>query len=90
MSSLAHGDKKAGEPDSHANTSTASDEVDAAWEFLDKHRDTGGVADVNLGKLRSKIDWRIVPLMFCCYTMQFLDKVIYNVSFHFLISHQIK
>lgn len=55
-------------------------EVDAAWKFLDEHRDVDGVDQVNLKKLRMKIDWRIVPLMFGCYTMQFLDKVIYNVS----------
>lgn len=28
-----------------------------------------------------RIDYRIVPLMFCCYLMQFLDKVLINVSF---------
>lgn len=27
-----------------------------------------------------KIDWRIIPIMFACYTMQFLDKVLINVS----------
>ena len=29
--------------------------------------------------LRRKIDWRIIPIMFCCYTMQFIDKVLLNV-----------
>src|SRR5690554_1402540 len=56
--------------------------VDAAWKFLDANR---GVEDVHategeLRGLRRKIDFRIVPMMFCCYTMQFLDKVILNVS----------
>lgn len=55
-------------------------EVDAAWKFLNEHRDVSGVDEVNLASLRRRIDWHIVPLMFCCYTMQFLDKVIYNVS----------
>lgn len=65
----------------HADTdSTASGEVDAAWAFLQEHRNVEGVDQVDLKALRTRIDWRIVPLMFCCYTMQFLDKVIYNVS----------
>ena len=52
-------------------------DVDAAWKFINDH----GNADdtVNLAALRRKIDWHIVPLMFLCYTMQFLDKVILNV-----------
>lgn len=33
-----------------------------------------------LKALRTKVDWRIVPIMFLCYTMQFLDKVLLNVS----------
>lgn len=56
------------------------DNVDAAWQFLNEHRDAQGVDAVNLSALRRKIDWHIVPLMFLCYTMQFLDKVILNVS----------
>lgn len=55
-------------------------DVDAAWVFLNEHRDVAGVDAVDLKKLRARIDWRIVPIMFGCYTMQFLDKVIYNVS----------
>lgn len=56
--------------------------VDSAWKFLNQHRDAAAAADVsvNLDALRRKIDWHIVPLMFLCYTMQFLDKVILNVS----------
>lgn len=61
---------------------TESVELDAAWTYLNKHRDVSAAADaeiVNLSKLRLKIDWHIVPLMFLCYTLQFLDKVILNV-----------
>jgi hypothetical protein len=55
--------------------------VDAAWKFLDQNRDAAGASEaVHIDKMRRKIDWHIVPLMFCCYTMQFLDKVILNVS----------
>ncbi|KAJ3486072.1 hypothetical protein NLG97_g6685 [Lecanicillium saksenae] len=69
---------------SDANRDDASklstDEVDAAWSFLNEHRDAPGVDQVNLKSLRTRIDFRIVPLMFLCYTMQFLDKVIYNYA----------
>ena len=56
--------------------------VDAAWKFLDANRELDGVEATpdELRALRRKIDWHIVPIMFCCYTMQFLDKVILNVS----------
>lgn len=33
-----------------------------------------------LKALRRKIDWHIVPIMFCCYAMQLIDKVLLNVS----------
>lgn len=65
-------------------TQTALDEsrIDDAWSYLqhqlDNEVDTSGV---DLKELRRKIDWHIVPLMFGCYTMQFLDKVILNVKF---------
>lgn len=60
--------------------------VDAAWNFLNHHRDAAGVDAVNIDALRRKIDWHIVPLMFLCYTMQFLDKVILNVSCALIVS----
>jgi hypothetical protein len=59
------------------------DNVDAAWTYLDTHREAANQKDsesVDLATLRRKIDWHIVPLMFCCYTMQFLDKVILNYA----------
>lgn len=53
-------------------------DVDAAWKFLDRHRDARINAS-DIRAIRRKIDWHIVPLMFLCYTMQFFDKVILNV-----------
>lgn len=59
---------------------SSSGSVDAAWKFLNDHREAGGdTSSVDINALRRKIDWHIVPLMFGCYTMQFLDKVILNV-----------
>jgi len=55
----------------------APNKLDTAWKFLDEHRHLD--LDVDFKALRRKTDWHIVPLMFCCYTMQFLDKVVLNV-----------
>jgi hypothetical protein len=58
----------------------SSGEVDAAWQFLDAHREHAEASEpIDMAALRRKIDLRIVPLMFLCYTLQFLDKVILNV-----------
>jgi hypothetical protein len=62
----------------HEPSGATDKNVDEAWQFLDQHRDAECTA-IDLKALRRKIDWHIVPLLFCCYTMQFLDKVILNV-----------
>ncbi|QPG94525.1 hypothetical protein C2857_006300 [Epichloe festucae Fl1] len=88
------GDEKANNTDVRQTASSSSSDnaagflpatagvtnVDAAWNFLNHHRDAAGVDAVNIDALRRKIDWHIVPLMFLCYTMQFLDKVILNYA----------
>jgi hypothetical protein len=60
----------------------AGGDLDEAYVFLTQHNHGDG--SVDLKALRRKIDWRILPIMFLCYTMQFLDKVMINVS---LTSH---
>jgi hypothetical protein len=40
----------------------------------------GSVVDINEKALVRRIDYRIVPLMFFCYLMQFFDKVLINGS----------
>ena len=62
--------------------------VDAAWRFLDDHHATAHVEAVDPKALRRRIDWRILPLAFLCYTMQFIDKVLINVSDFLLLSHR--
>jgi len=66
--------------DSGSTHDDSSSTVDGAWRYLDGHR--GAQVNVDMKALRRKIDWHIVPLMFLCYTMQFLDKVILNVCSH--------
>jgi hypothetical protein len=36
--------------------------------------------NINDNKLLLKIDLSILPILFCAYFLQFLDKVVYNVS----------
>ena len=55
-------------------------DVDKAYIFLTEHQ--SGDDSVDLKALRRKIDWRIVPIMFLCYTMQFVDKVMINCMSH--------
>lgn len=64
-----------------AQSSPESRDVDDAWSYFNKQENGGADADsANNKALHRKIDWRIVPLMFTCYTMQFLYKVILNIS----------
>ena len=53
-------------------------DLDKAYWYVQEH-DTAQWSALELKALRRKIDWWIVPLMFCCYTMQFIDKVLLNV-----------
>ena len=55
---------------------------DQAYTFLENvgAAHGGDLPSAGLASLRRKVDWRIVPLMFLCYTMQFIDKVSLNVS----------
>ena len=51
---------------------------DQAYNFLST-KTFDGTSHVDLRRLRRKVDWRIIPLMFLCYWLQFLDKVSLNV-----------
>lgn len=56
---------------------------EAYWYVQRSNQQIGeGVGEGDARKMRAlrrKIDWWIVPIMFCCYTMQFIDKVSLNV-----------
>lgn len=59
-------------------------QVDDALDFLYRHNQTGPLSrqtgPIDERRLLRRIDWRIIPIMFVCYTCQFLDKVNLNVS----------
>lgn len=61
-----------------AEYSNPRKDIDKAYWYVREH-DHPQWSLLELKKLRRKIDWRIVPIMFCCYTMQFVDKVLLNV-----------
>ncbi|KAJ6016662.1 hypothetical protein N7451_000041 [Penicillium sp. IBT 35674x] len=50
---------------------------DDAVDYLETHTERVGV---DLITLRRKIDCRVLPYMFCCYVLQFLDKVMLNYA----------
>ena len=60
---------------------TAPDLDQAFWYVQDSSvgNDVYPTSASDLKALRRRIDWHIVPIMFCCYTMQFIDKVLLNV-----------
>ena len=55
---------------------------DAALDYLHHHAVTQSFAQdpVRMAKLRRKIDRHIIPFLFCAYLVNYLDKVIINVS----------
>lgn len=70
------------ESDSDLSRKLDMNDPDQAYNFLKSANASKNAAEqVDLKKLRRKVDWYIVPVMFLCYTMQFIDKVSLNVSF---------
>lgn len=52
-------------------------DADAALDFLQqKDSITAEHVAVDEKKLVRKIDWMVVPLMWCCYCLQYLDKTL--------------
>jgi hypothetical protein len=66
---LAEADEKAPEKRAYKN-------ADRALEFLQRNEESevGTVVVVDEKALVRKIDWMIVPIMFACYFLQYLDK----------------
>lgn len=54
--------------------------ADAALDFLQQHGDVREMTSEDERRLKRKIDWRIVPLMFGCYILQYLDKTLINYA----------
>ncbi|KXT09227.1 hypothetical protein AC579_3507 [Pseudocercospora musae] len=54
--------------------------VDEAYDFLAQHVEIAGEESVDLKKLRRRIDWHLMPIMFALYFFQFLDKSLLNYA----------
>ncbi|OAL71791.1 MFS transporter [Trichophyton violaceum] len=64
-------------------TSGASRDLDQAYRFLQQYGESGESAQASaaeLKRIRWKVDLYIIPIMFVCYTMQFIDKVSLNYA----------
>lgn len=62
-----------------SRTGDGDSDMDVALTYI-KHAGQPS-EEIDEKKLVRKIDWRIVPIMFACQTMQFIDKVLINVGF---------
>lgn len=49
---------------------------DSALEFLRNAHNVGALTPEGERRLLRKIDWMIMPLMWCCYCLQYLDKTL--------------
>lgn len=49
---------------------------DEALHFLKNQHDVGELTPEAEKRLLRKIDWMIMPLMWSCYTLQYLDKTL--------------
>lgn len=67
--------KESSHVDEKVPEKSAYRDADKALEFL-RHNEEGEgtVVDVDEKVLVKKIDWMIVPIMFACYFLQYLDK----------------
>lgn len=54
--------------------------VDAALNFLHAEGEMREMTPEDEKRLVRKIDWMIVPLMWCCYCLQYLDKTLINYA----------
>lgn len=54
----------------------ATRDVDAALKFLDNQGTVPSMSDSDEKRLLRKIDWHIMPLLTCCYFLQYLDKTL--------------
>ncbi len=64
--------------DSHA--SPYAQDLDQAYWYVQDHAGTGAASPAEIRRIRMKVDLWIVPIMFLCYTMQFIDKVLLNYA----------
>lgn len=69
-----------------ADHSDNDSRFDQALDFLKQHKNEAAVSLSRQASftraLRRRVDFRVIPFLCCCYTLNFLDKVLLNVR-HF-------
>lgn len=69
-----------------ADRSDSDSHVDQALDFLKQHKNEAAVSLSRQASftraLRRRVDFRVIPFLCVCYTLNFLDKVLLNVR-HF-------
>jgi hypothetical protein len=72
------------QPDLEIGSVAVADDVsrdgDEALRFLKNQHNVGAMTVNDEKKLLRKIDWMIMPLMWSCYCLQYLDKTLGNSS----------
>lgn len=79
-------EKKSGNSSPHPNSDVeigsvgvvvdAPNDGDEALRFLKNQHDVGELTAEEEKKLLRKVDWMIMPLMWSCYCLQYLDKTL--------------
>lgn len=63
--------------------SDSDSRYDQALDFLKQHKNDAAVSLSRQASftrtLRKRVDLRVIPFLCCCYTLNFLDKVLLNV-----------
>ncbi|KAK3112732.1 hypothetical protein LTR53_010680 [Teratosphaeriaceae sp. CCFEE 6253] len=81
-----HGTDVEASPDRNADPEPIVGEVkdvrnaDVALDFLRSQGDVRPMTREDEKRLVRKIDWMIMPLMWCCYCLQYLDKTLINYA----------
>ena len=55
-------------------------DLDQAYWYVRDHVGVEAASPRGIRRIQTKVDWCIVPIMFLCYTMQFIDKVLLNYA----------
>ena len=66
--------------DQHGQHAPYPEDLDRAYWYVQDHTGAETASTTEVRRIRMKVDWWIVPIMFLCYTMQFIDKVLLNYA----------
>jgi hypothetical protein len=64
----------------YVETTESDVEKVSGFNTIESPPSTATLVQINESKLIRKIDLSILPILFCAYFLQFMDKVIYNAS----------